>query len=569
MAGYIGSRASVVSSGAERKKTFAITTTTTALTGLVYTPTKVHVFHNGVRLVDGTDFTATNSTSITLTVAAESGDQVVVVSYASFQTSDTVSASAGGTFQGNVTVAGAFTSQGIDDNATSTAMTLDSSGNVGIGTTSPSSYYSKDLVIAAPDEGGVTIVSGTTNTAYLMFADGTTGADRYRGQLAYDHNVNEMSFATDGSEAMRIDSSGTVGIGCVPNSIQSGFDTLQIGGNLTLNVDSTGAGAGVYMGNNVYRDSTNSRWEYINTDEASQYYQANGTHVWRYAASGSANAAISWSEAMRIDSSGNLLLGTTGTNWATTAGLYAFNQSALNVTRSGAESMNLNRLSSAGDIIKLYKSGSAVGSIGAFGNSGVYIAAPTSGGSALVFNGNAPILYPAKNNSGTIAVADNAIDLGASGVRFKDLYLSGGVYLGGTGAANKLDDYEEGTWTPTFENGTFTYNVQNGTYTKVGNLVTIACNIGWTSRSGSGALIIQTLPFTPINSGNTYRGAGSLGTISGVNKPSNHQMTVGVDAALAKIFLRYFADNSSWVGTNVGDLSASGEIQITVSYHAQ
>ena len=88
MAGYIGSKASVVSSGAERKKTFAITTTTTSLTGLVYTPTKVHVFHNGVRLVDGTDFTATNSTSITLTVAAESGDQVVVVSYASFQVAD-------------------------------------------------------------------------------------------------------------------------------------------------------------------------------------------------------------------------------------------------------------------------------------------------------------------------------------------------------------------------------------------------------------------------------------------------------------------------------------------------
>jgi len=145
-------------------------------------------------------------------------------------------------------------------------------------------------------------------------------------------------------------------------------------------------------------------------------------------------------ERMRIDSSGNLLLGTTGTNWATTAGLYAFNQSALNVTRSGAESMNLNRLSSAGDIIKLYKSGSAVGSIGAFGNSGVYIAAPTSGGSALVFNGNAPILYPAKNNSGTIAVADNAIDLGASGVRFKDIYATNGTIQ--TSDRNEKQDIE-------------------------------------------------------------------------------------------------------------------------------
>jgi hypothetical protein len=88
MAGYIGSRASVVSSGAERKKTFAITTTTTVLTGLSYTPTFVHLFHNGVRLVDGTDYTATNGTSITLTSAAESGDEVVVISYASFQVAD-------------------------------------------------------------------------------------------------------------------------------------------------------------------------------------------------------------------------------------------------------------------------------------------------------------------------------------------------------------------------------------------------------------------------------------------------------------------------------------------------
>lgn len=89
MAGYIGSKASVISSGAERKKTFAITTSTTSLTGLAYTVNQVHVFHNGIRLVDGTDYTATDGTTITLTNAAANGDEVVVVSYAAFQTSDT------------------------------------------------------------------------------------------------------------------------------------------------------------------------------------------------------------------------------------------------------------------------------------------------------------------------------------------------------------------------------------------------------------------------------------------------------------------------------------------------
>jgi hypothetical protein len=139
MAGYIGSKASVVSSGAERKKTFDITTSTTSLTGLSYTVGQVHVFHNGVRLVDGTDYTATNSTSITLTAAAENGDQVVVVSYATFQVADAYTkteadaefvAKAGDTMTGGLTVGGSFTSLGIDDNATSTAVTIDASGRV-------------------------------------------------------------------------------------------------------------------------------------------------------------------------------------------------------------------------------------------------------------------------------------------------------------------------------------------------------------------------------------------------------------------------------------------------------
>tara|TARA_R100001510_G_scaffold54263_1_gene56765 strand:+ start:49 stop:945 length:897 start_codon:yes stop_codon:yes gene_type:complete len=106
MGGYIGSSVGNVANAAERKQTYSITTATTSLTGLAYTPTKVHVFHNGVRLVDSTDYTATNGTSITLTNAAQNGDEVVVISYPSFQTSDTVSAANGGTFAGNIAMSG-------------------------------------------------------------------------------------------------------------------------------------------------------------------------------------------------------------------------------------------------------------------------------------------------------------------------------------------------------------------------------------------------------------------------------------------------------------------------------
>ena len=192
-------------------------------------------------------------------------------------------------------------------------MRITSAGNVGIGTSSPSTR----LTVLASSANGIDLAQDPDNGAnsgrlFFTTSGGTNSIRSTSGALQFSTGATAGS--SSGAERMRIDSSGNVGIGCVPSSIQSGFDTLQIGGNLTLNVDSTGAGAGVYMGNNVYRDSTNSRWEYINTDEASQYYQANGTHVWRYAASGSANAAISWSEAMRITAAGDVGIGSSTAN---------------------------------------------------------------------------------------------------------------------------------------------------------------------------------------------------------------------------------------------------------------
>jgi len=91
----------------------------------------------------------------------------------------------------------------------SEALVLDSSGYVGIGITDPDSYYGKQLVVAAADESGITIMGTASNQKqYLCFASNSTGANAYAGYMAYDHNTNALSFATNGgSNALTLDSS--------------------------------------------------------------------------------------------------------------------------------------------------------------------------------------------------------------------------------------------------------------------------------------------------------------------------------------------------------------------------
>jgi hypothetical protein len=74
------------------------------------------------------------------------------------------------------------------------------------------------------------------------------------------------------------------------------------------------------------------------------------------------------------------------------------------------------------------------------------------------------------------------------------------LFNGDTAAANALDDYEEGTWTPTVAGtttaGTATYVSQQGTYLKVGGLVFFRCYLNWNSGTGTGNIRFNGLPFT-------------------------------------------------------------------------
>ena len=119
-----------------------------------------------------------------------------------------------------------------------------------------------------------------------------------------------------------------------------------------------------------------------------------------------------------------------------------------------------------------------------------------------------------RNSNGS--ARDNAIDLGKGSHRFKDIYLGGGLYVGGTGTANKLDDYEEGDWTPTINSGTMT--IVQAHYTKIGNRCFIDFALAnFSDTSSSTDIIITGLPFTQV-SGKISVGS-AYGERTDVSKP--------------------------------------------------
>ena len=190
-------------------------------------------------------------------------------------------------------------------------------------------------------------------------------------------------------------------------------------------------------------------------------------------------------------------IGTPSDGTVTSAKLGGALTTPSNLTVGGvldATTATFDRASTDGVIVNLQKNNGSIGSIDVDNGDNLTVQGK-SDHSGLQFGTNA--IFPHKNS----ANIDATIDLGEGSLRWKDIYLSGGVYLGGTGAANKLDDYEHGSWTPVFSGatsaGTYTYVEQQGHYVRVGNQVTAWVNLTniTTGSAGSGTISITGLPY--------------------------------------------------------------------------
>jgi hypothetical protein len=139
-----------------------------------------------------------------------------------------------------------------DDAFASAKLTVTTSGNVGIGTTSPGAKLhlklntsgatpisQQQLILENNTATGIAILTPSTTSGYLFFGDNN---DAQTGYIAYDHASDEMKFKVAGSERMVINSSGNVGIGTTSPGTK--LHIVVPGGSSQLTLERTGAGAG-------------------------------------------------------------------------------------------------------------------------------------------------------------------------------------------------------------------------------------------------------------------------------------------------------------------------------------
>jgi hypothetical protein len=395
-------------------------------------------------------------------------------------------------------------------------------GNVGIGTSSPGSVLdvrasggslpatnSVDIAyFSKAGSGGIQIISGTTGAAFVGFGDTDS---RSRGVISYDNSVDALLFASAGTERMRIDASGNLGLGVTPSAWVSGSVSQTISNAVVARRNN---GASVF-GHNFYESAANT-FTYTQTGVATRIEAPTaGGLTFNTAPSGTAGTAITFTERANIGltemvvndpgndydfrvesdtnthalfvqgSDGNVGIGTTAPT----------NNLEITGAASTAATLRVNGGSGANTNAVLDLTGRGSGN--QFNNTEIRSLGQAANGGILTLSTD--------DSSGTLQerlriTSDGYVRLtsGSLGIQFN----------GDTAAANALDDYEEGTFTPTIVGtstaGTGTYTTQVGRYTKIGNRVYFTAYIVWTAHTGTGNMRASALPFTSNSTANNF-----------------------------------------------------------------
>jgi hypothetical protein len=399
-----------------------------------------------------------------------------------------------------------------DNTASSYRLAVDTSGRVGIGTTSPAT----DLHIKNSSHTQLLIESGTTSEGIILFGDSD---DLNVGSITYNHSANFMAFETADSERLRIDSSGNIGIGDSnpPSNTKVAIQADGIGIRLDGTANTTRS--------IFFRNTTSSN--------PAQVYADGSLRLRTEDAGTSIEFQTVDSERMRIDSSGRLLVGTTDSSvWNNGAGgntgTVIESDGTIQLAKSNNITAYFNRLNSDGDILSFRKNGAGVGSIGT-NLSDLTIG---TGDTGAKFVDGFDTIVPF--NTTTNSESDGVVSFGASLNRWKDLHLSGTIN------STKYDIHNEG--------GGSLYQTDGYIRFANGNTETVRID-------SSGNLLVGTTVANPAGNNSVGVGisSGSYGGFIGVTRDGN--TPVEINRKTSDGTLITFRRDSSSVGS-IGTQSA-------------
>jgi len=131
---------------------------------------------------------------------------------------------------------------GISNSSDATAITIDSSERIMIGTTTEGEANADNFTVSGSGNVGMTIRSTSSNEANIYFSDGTSGDDEYRGFISYNHSDNSLRLGSNASERMRINSNGHLMLNT--STARTGTNSITLeGGNSFFMFRATGTGS--------------------------------------------------------------------------------------------------------------------------------------------------------------------------------------------------------------------------------------------------------------------------------------------------------------------------------------
>ena len=399
---------------------------------------------------------------------------------------------------------------------------VDAANNrVGVGTASPNTT----LDIVSPSSAEAINIRGRSadDIGQLKFYenDGTTSLARLDSRTTHFEvgSYNELRFSAGGvgNSHVVIDTSGnlllgkntvgtsTVGVELNPDGTLVG---TRSGGNPLFLNRTTSDGKIITLrkdGNEIGYLGSNTAAGQSLLDISSENDSSSNIRFLTYG-SGSHN------EVMRLASNKMIGIGITAptASWGNGTGVQFNPVGEVLVSKVNGTSLYLNRTSSSGSnraVISINENSSHIGTIGM--GSGSELAISTNTGIQYIsqkLNGDTDGIQYSNNGTYHMGpwISKNAtVDLGRSNSGWRDLYLTGGIQF--DSRSNKLDDYEEGTWTPILRFGsgyTSSYSEQIGRYIKIGHTVTLTYRIViGTKGPHTGSMTINGLPFTVANTG--------------------------------------------------------------------